>query len=202
MLHLTTGIIGHNRDSHVGLRPPQNDSLQYYICHSEERLKNATWESLLWYAIPNVYKESGEDKTDRHVILSETKNLVGVEKTMEIISHRFLTYVRNDRTSGHINLVYRPQPDSSLHVVSLRMTLYKRDSHVATALLLGMTNYNAPRCHSEECIARRGSLSTLHDRGNSRAQILHFVRNDRRVGISTLYIVHNQILHSATLRSE
>jgi len=85
----------------------------------------------------------------QYVILSAAKNLVG--GGMEIVTHRFFTplrFVQNDK-------------------------METRDSHVATALLLGMTNYNAPHCHSEECEARRGSLDAAQDRG---------------------LIVHNQIL--------
>jgi len=106
---------------------------------------------------------------------------------------QILRYAQNDRRSRHIvpnqilglrssSFASRQKEQSSfcsrlgvgsLHYVPLRMTLRERDSHVATVLLLGMTECNAP------CLSLRGVRSTTwesqprQDNGNSRAQIPH-----------------------------
>jgi len=69
------------------------------------------------------------------VILSKAKNLVGVDKTVEIVAHRFFTPLRSVQND-------------------------RREREIATPRFarLAMTGWGVVICHSEEAAGRRGNL--------------------------------------------
>jgi len=99
---------------------------------------------------------------------------------ISFIRCQFLTCVRNDMSSGFVvhNQIATPR------CTRLAMTAWRpRDSHVATALLLGMTTYQRPDLLLRgatlsnmslrgRAMPDRGSLDARQNSGNSYAQIL------------------------------